>query len=140
MSIPFRCERFYCQRSDSQPAAPQPGRDRAGNFFDVITPGPNLAAGVSERSLTDGHLELLGAHIHLKQGVGEHGAEAAGVEVAVGPAVVVVVVDVGELQAAVLQQLVVVKLLVAHVNLLGPRQNVAHRLCCDFWVIERQRG
>lgn len=140
MSIPFRCERFYCQRSDSQPAAPQPGRDCAGNFFDVITPGPNLAAGVSERSLTDGHLELLGAHIHLEQGVGEHGAEAAGVEVAIGPAVVVVVVDVGELQATVLQQLVVVKFLVAHVNLLGPRQNVSHRLCCDFWVIERQRG
>lgn len=125
MSIPFSCERFDCQRSDWQPAAPQPGRHRAGNLFD----GPNLEAGVSQWSWTDGHLELLGAHVHLEQRVGEHVAEAAGVEVAVGSPVVIVVVDVGELQAAVLQQLVVVKLLVAHVDLLVPRQNVARRLC-----------
>lgn len=104
---------------------PQPRTQRTGNFFDVITPRPNL---VSEWSWIDGHLELLGAHVHLEQRVGEHVAEAARVEVAVGSAVVIVVVDVGELQAAVLQQLVVVEFLVAHVDLLVPRQSVPRSL------------
>lgn len=91
--------------------------------------------------LTDGHLELLGAHVHLEERVGEHVAEAAAVEVAVGSAVVDVVVDVGKLQAAVLQQLVVIKLLVAHVDLLGPRQKVVHRVFCwVFWGYRASTG
>lgn len=55
--------------------------------------------------------------IHLEQGIGKSVSKAAGVEVAVGSAVVLVIVDLRELKAAVLQQLIVMKLLMGQVNL-----------------------
>jgi len=70
-----------------------------------------------KRSLIDRNLKLLGVDIHFEQGVTEDMCEATGVEVAVGSAVVLLVVDLRELEAAVLQQLVIVKFLVSHVNL-----------------------
>lgn len=78
---------------------------------------------VSEWCLINGDLELLGVDVHFEQGVTEDMSKAAGVEVAVGSAVVLVVVDLRELKAAVLQQLIVVELLVGHVNLVGHRQS-----------------
>lgn len=62
-------------------------------------------------------LKLFGVDIHLEQGVAEDVSKAAGVEVAVRSAIVLLIVDLRELEAAVLQQLVVMKLLVGHVNL-----------------------
>lgn len=49
--------------------------------------------------LTSPHLEILGLHIHLDQGISHQVPEAAAVEVAVPPAVVPAVIDLGELQA-----------------------------------------
>ncbi|TNN42228.1 hypothetical protein EYF80_047603 [Liparis tanakae] len=66
-----------------------------------------------EPCLMHRNLQLLGADVHLEQGVTEDVSEAAAVEVAVGPSVVLLVVDLRELQAAVLQQLVVVQLLLS---------------------------
>lgn len=71
--------------------------------------------------MTDGNLELLGVDIHLEQGVGEHMSEATGVEVAVRSAIVLVIVDLRELKAAVLEQLIVIKFLMGHVDLQDPR-------------------
>lgn len=67
--------------------------------------------------MIDGDLKLLGVDIHLEQGVSEHMSKATGVEVAVRSAIVLVIVDLRELKAAILQQLIVVKFLVGHVNL-----------------------
>lgn len=64
------------------------------------------------------HLQLLGVDVHLQQGVSEDVSEAAGVEEAVRPAVVLLVVDLRELQAAVLQQLRIMELLVGQEHLL----------------------
>lgn len=71
--------------------------------------------------MTDGNLELLGVDIHLEQGVSKHMSEATGVEVAVRSAIVLVIVDLRELKAAVLEQLIVVKFLMGHVDLQDPR-------------------
>lgn len=49
--------------------------------------------------LTSAHLEILGLHIHLDQGISNQVPESAAVEVAVPPAVVAGVIDLGELQA-----------------------------------------
>lgn len=69
----------------------------------------------------DRNLKLFGADVHLEQGVTEDVSKAAGVEVLVRPAVALVIVDLRELKATVLQQLVIVELLVGHVNLQGVR-------------------
>ena len=74
--------------------------------------------------------------VHLEQGVAEDVPEAAGVEVAVGSAVVAVVVDLRELQAAVLQQLVIVKLLVGHEDLEGHVKNRDFTYPYDFYVLD----
>lgn len=73
--------------------------------------------------MIDRDLKLLGVDIHLEQGVTEDVSKAAGVEVAVRSAIVLVVVDLWELKATVLQQLVVVEFLVGHVDLEARRRN-----------------
>lgn len=65
----------------------------------------------------DKNLKLLRVHIHLEERVAEEVSEAAGVEEAVRPSIAPLVIDLRELEAAVLQQLVVVKFLVGQVNL-----------------------
>lgn len=65
-----------------------------------------------------GNLQLLSVDVHLEQGVSKGVSKAAGVEVAVRSAIALLVVDLRELQAAILQQLIVVELLVRQVNLL----------------------
>lgn len=55
--------------------------------------------------------------IHLEQGVTKNVSKATGVEVAVRPAIELVIIDLWELKATELQQLIIVKLLVGHVNL-----------------------
>lgn len=65
----------------------------------------------------DWYLKLLGVDIHLEQGVTENVSKATGVEVAVRPAIELVIIDLRELKATELQQLIIVKLLVGHVNL-----------------------
>ncbi len=86
--------------------------------------------------MIDTDLKLLGVDIHLEQGVAEDVSKATSVEVAVRSAVVLVIVDVRELKAAVLQQLVVVKFLVGHVNLQGHRRKpgfLSDR--CSFYIL-----
>lgn len=58
------------------------------------------------------HLKLLGVDIHLEQRVTEDVSKATAVEVAVGPGVVLSIVDLRELKATVLQQLIIIQLLV----------------------------
>lgn len=77
------------------------------------------------------HLELLGVDVHLQQGVSKHVSKATGVEEAVRSAVVLLVVDLRELEAAILQQLSIVKLLVSHVNLLWDISGL-FLICCNF--------
>lgn len=57
------------------------------------------------------HLQRLVLQVHLEQRVPHQVSEPAAVEVAVGPSVAPAVVDLGELQASVLLQVVAVKVL-----------------------------
>lgn len=72
--------------------------------------------------MIDRNLKLLGVDIHLEQGVTEDVSKATGVEIAVRSTIVLVVVDLRELKATVLQQLIIIELLMGHVNLKGPRK------------------
>lgn len=58
------------------------------------------------------HLERLVLQVHLEQRVSHQVSESTAVEVAVGPSVTPVVVDLGELQAAVLVEVVSMEVLV----------------------------
>lgn len=54
------------------------------------------------------NLQLLSVDVHLEQGISKDVSKAAGVEVAVRSAIALLIVDLRELQAAILQQLIVV--------------------------------
>lgn len=58
-------------------------------------------------------------YVHFEQRVGEDVSKATRVKAAVRFPVVLEVIDLRELKASVLQQLITVELLVGHVNLLG---------------------
>lgn len=70
-------------------------------------------------SFLHSYLERLVLQVHLEQRVSHQVSEAAAIEVAVGPSVAPAVVDLRELQAAVLLQVVSVEVLVLAEHLLA---------------------
>lgn len=86
--------------------------------------------------MSDTNLKLLGVDIHLEQGVTEDMSKAAGVEITVRPAIVLVVVDLRKLEATILQKLIIMEFLVGHVNLEGPRRKSGfYSDQCNFYTL-----
>lgn len=81
------------------------------------------------------HLQRLVPQVHLEQRVSHQVSETTAVEVAVGPSVAPAVVDLRELQAAVLLQVVSVQVLVLaeHLSEAGTRGN---KLPSTLWLLQ----
>lgn len=85
--------------------------------FDVVIPGTvNNELNLSSFWLVE-NLKLLGVDIHLEQGVGKDVSKATSIEETVRLAIVLVIIDLRELKAAILQELITVELFMGEINL-----------------------